>query len=100
MTAGVDVPVVVEAIKLLESDLRSRCQVIWVTTCPEEDQIRRLMRDRNMTRDEALARVRSQPPQAAKLAQADVVIDTSGTLDQTEEQVEQAWRKLGMGRKT
>jgi hypothetical protein len=28
------------------------------------------------------------------------VIDTSGTLDQTEEQVEQAWRKLGMGRKT
>lgn len=100
MIAGVDVPVVVEAIKLLESDLRSRCQVIWVTTCPEEDQIRRLMRDRNMTRDEALARVRSQPPQAAKLAQADVVIDTSGTLDQTEEQVEQAWRKLGMGRKT
>ncbi len=99
MIAGVDVPVVVEAIKLLESDLRSRCQVVWVTTCPEEIQICRLVRDRHMTREDALARIRSQPPQAAKLAQADVVIDTSGTLDQTEEQVEQAWQELGMGRK-
>jgi dephospho-CoA kinase len=92
--------VVVEAIKLLESELRSRCQAIWVTTCPEEDQIRRLTSDRDMTREGALARIRSQSSQAVKLAQADVVIDTSGTLDQTEEQVEQAWRELRIGRDT
>jgi len=92
--------VVVEAIKLLESELHRRCQSIWVTTCQEEDQINRLMRDRDMTREEALARIRSQPPQAAKVARADVVIDTSGTLDQTKEQVEQAWRMLTDGRHT
>ncbi len=92
--------VVVEAIKLLESELRSRCQAIWVTTCSEEEQIRRLVRDRDMTREQALARIQSQPPQAVKLAQADVVIDTSGTLAQTEKQVEQAWRELRAGRDT
>jgi dephospho-CoA kinase len=92
--------VVVEAIKLLESELHSRCQAIWVTTCQEEDQIQRLVRDRKMTREQALARIRSQPSQAAKVARADVVINTSGTLDQTKEQVEQAWRKLAVGRHT
>jgi dephospho-CoA kinase len=85
--------VVIEAIKLLESELRQRCQAIWVTTCREEQQLQRLMNGRKMTRAQALARIRSQPPQAEKLAQADVVIDTSGTMDYTEKQVERAWRR-------
>jgi dephospho-CoA kinase len=51
------------------------------------------MNGRKMTRAQALARIRSQPPQAEKLAQADVVIDTSGTMDYTEKQVEWAWRR-------
>jgi dephospho-CoA kinase len=85
--------VVIEAIKLLDSELRQRCQAIWVTTCREEQQLQRLMNGRKMTRAQALARIRSQPPQAEKLAQADVVIDTSGTMDYTEKQVERAWRR-------
>jgi len=92
--------VVVEAIKLLESELRPRCQAIWVTTCRPEQQIRRLMDGRQMTRQEAQVRIQSQPPQAEKLAQAEVVIDTSGRLDQTEQQVERAWRKIQHGRAT
>jgi dephospho-CoA kinase len=87
-----DAPVVVvEAVKLLESELRLLCQAIWVTICSEEQQLRRLMNGRGLTRDEAMARIRSQPPQFEKAEQADVVIDTSGPLDQTEQQVEQAW---------
>lgn len=85
--------VVIEAIKLLESGLRQRCQAIWVTTCQEEQQLQRLMNGRKMTRAQALARIRGQAPQAEKLAQADVVIDTSGTMDYTEKQVERAWRR-------
>lgn len=86
--------VVVEAIKLLESDLRRLCRAIWVTTCSEEQQVSRLVQGRGLELDGALARIRSQPPQADKIAQADRVIDTSGSLGQTEEQVEQAWRGL------
>jgi dephospho-CoA kinase len=95
MILGSNSPVVViEAIKLLESDLRQRCQSIWVTTCREEQQIQRLVSGRGMTRDSALARIRSQSPQEEKLANADTIIDTSGSLEQTEEQVERAWREL------
>lgn len=84
---------VIEAIKLLESELRSLCGTIWVTTCSEEQQVLRLIEERGLSRREAVSRVRGQLPQAEKLAQADVVIDTSGRLDETEKQVELAWQR-------
>ena len=86
--------VVVEAIKLLESKLRERCQIIWVTSCREEQQVQRLMSGRVMTRAQALARVRSQSSQSEKRLHADWVIDTSGSIDHTEAQVERAWQEL------
>ena len=45
--------VVIEAIKLLESELQKACDSIWVTYAPEEVQIERLIRKRNLTRDDA-----------------------------------------------
>jgi len=83
--------VVVEAIKLLESGVASDYNAIWVTTCPETAQVKRLMKSRRFTREEALRRIRAQPPQAEKLARADVIIDTSGSLDETRAQVSTAW---------
>jgi dephospho-CoA kinase len=84
--------VVIEAIKLLEAGLDGRCDAVWVTHCREDQQIERLMKTRGMARYEALVRVLNQPPQAEKLARADVVIDTSGSPERTAEQVERAWR--------
>ncbi len=83
--------VVVEAIKLLESGLADTYEAIWVTTCPEPTQVSRLMTTRDYTQAEALRRVHAQPPQEEKIARADVVIDTSGTMAQTETQVRAAW---------
>jgi dephospho-CoA kinase len=84
--------VVIEAIKLLEAGLGERCDSIWVTTCREDQQIERLMETRGMSRHEALVRVLNQPPQQEKLARADVVIDTSGSMELTAEQVRKAWQ--------
>jgi dephospho-CoA kinase len=84
--------VVVEAIKLLESGVAETYDAIWVTTCPEAIQIARLMQDRDLDYDEAQQRVRAQPPQAEKIARADVVIDTSGSLADTKAQVLTAWQ--------
>lgn len=42
--------IVIEAIKLLESDLRNVCDVIWTVNAPQELQIRRLMDKRGMSR--------------------------------------------------
>jgi len=86
--------VVIEAIKLLESDLAPLCDEIWVTTCPEELQLERLMTTRGLSREEAELRIRAQPSQEEKLAVADVVIDTSGTLEETRRQVLRAWEVL------
>lgn len=83
--------IVIEAIKLLEGSLRALCDAIWVTTCTPEQQIERLQRYRQMSRADAERRVAAQSPQAAKIAQADVVIDTNGTLEETAAQFERAW---------
>ncbi|HEY3228760.1 MAG TPA: dephospho-CoA kinase [Roseiflexaceae bacterium] len=86
---------VIDAIKLLESGWKSLCDAIWVVTCVQEQQVDRLMATREMSEAEARTRVAAQPPQADKIAQADVVIDNSGSLEETRRQVEAAWRKIG-----
>ena len=89
--------VVIEAIKLLETGMADRYDVIWVTTCSEATQRSRLMTLRGLSREEADARIRAQTAQTLKLAQADVVIETNGTLVQTRDQVRAAWRRMPLG---
>lgn len=86
--------VVIEAIKLLESDLRKQCDAIWVTDAPQEVQVERLVRKRGMSREVALRRVQSQPPQAEKLAAATVIIRNTGSYDELWEQVNEGWKRL------
>lgn len=87
--------IVVEAIKLLESGMAKNYDAVWVTTCPEAAQLARLMSTRHLTRAAALRRIHAQPPQTEKIARADVVIDTGGTLDETRAEVITAWRQIG-----
>lgn len=89
--------VVVEAIKLIEAGMHRNCHALWVVTCPREQQITRLMRSRGLSEAEAVLRVDAQPPQAEKVALADVVIDNSHTLAETRRQVETEWEKLIRG---
>ncbi len=89
--------VFIEAIKLLEDGLAGECEEVWVTRCPQETQIERLVAFRAMDRDEAFTRVNAQSPQADKVVLADVVIDTAGTLADTETYFDLAW--LGLRRR-
>jgi dephospho-CoA kinase len=86
--------VVVEAIKLLESDLRNKCDGIWVTDAPQEVQVERLIRKRGMSREDALQRVHSQSAQKEKLAAAKVIINNTGSYDDLWKQVTEAWEKI------
>jgi dephospho-CoA kinase len=86
--------VVVEAIKLIEAGWHRTCDALWVVTCSKEQQLERLMRARKLSREEALLRIEAQPPQEDKVALADVVIDNSGTLKETEKQVKREWDKV------
>ena len=87
--------VVVEAIKLIESGMVARlCHALWVVDAPLEQQIRRLMASRGMSRESALQRIQAQSPQTEKVAIADVVIDNSGSLEETRRQVLAAWETI------
>ncbi|MGZ6317588.1 MAG: dephospho-CoA kinase [Anaerolineales bacterium] len=85
--------IVIEAIKLLEGDLKKACDTIWVTYAPQVVQIERLTRKRSLTRQEALDRINAQPPQTAKIEAANVVIRNIGSYEDLWKQVSQAWKK-------
>jgi dephospho-CoA kinase len=86
--------IVVEAIKLLESPLRSQCDMIWVTDAPQQVQVERLMRKRSLSQEEALQRVEMQSAQKEKLAAANVVITNNGSYDDLWKQVSEAWKQI------
>ena len=87
--------VVVEAIKLIESGMVVRlCDALWVVIAPRAAQIERLVADRGLSYEDAVARVDAQPPQSAKAARADVVIDNGGSIEATRRQVARAWEGL------
>jgi dephospho-CoA kinase len=86
--------VVLDAIKLLENGLSDSCDAVWVVTCAPEAQLERLMVRNNFSREEALLRINAQPPQAEKIAHATLVIDNSGSLAETKQQVENGWRVI------
>jgi dephospho-CoA kinase len=85
---------VIDAIKLLESGWKPFCNAIWVVICRPDQQEARLISTRGMSAEEARTRIAAQPPQEQKVAQADLVIDNSGGLEQTVAQVDAAWRKI------
>jgi dephospho-CoA kinase len=86
--------VVIEAIKLLESDLRGRCDVVWVTDADQKVQVERLVGKRGMSRDDALQRIHSQSAQKEKIAAATVVLKNNGSIEDLWKQVDAAWKRL------
>jgi dephospho-CoA kinase len=94
IAAATERVVVVEAIKLIEAGMHRAYHALWVATCPAEIQIARLVSQRGLSKGEARLRVEAQPPQAEKVALADVVIDTGGTLEDTRRQVLAAWEAI------
>lgn len=83
---------VVEAIKLLESGLRSICDEIWVVVTPREALLQRL-EARGVSRAEAELRLRSQRSEEEFRAAADVVIENDADRDRTRVLVREAWSK-------
>jgi len=86
--------VVVDAVKLIESGLSKRCNAVWVVTANAGQQSERLTTQRGMSRQDARQRIRAQSPQANKVRYANVVIDNSGTIEETEAQVLRAWQRI------
>lgn len=67
---------------------------VVVAACTAEQQIGRLMARDNLSRESALARLAAQWPIDDKRRRADYVIDTGGTLEQTDAMVVTVYESL------
>lgn len=89
------VPIGIADIPLLyETAREGEFDVVVVAACKPEQQLARLMARSSLTEANARARIASQLPLADKIARADYVIDTSGTLEQTAARTEAVWKNL------
>lgn len=85
---------VVELPLLIESGSEGRFDWVVVVTAPEEVQVTRLMTDRGLSREEALARIHTQMPLSEKVKRADFVIENGGDLQETERKVREIFQVL------
>ncbi|NJC70452.1 dephospho-CoA kinase [Planosporangium thailandense] len=88
-----DAVVVNDVPLLVESGLAPAYEIVIVVLADEETRIARLMGDRGMTRDEAVARIRAQATDEQRRAAADIVIVNDGTLEELDHRVDEVWRE-------
>ena len=83
-----DVPLLVEA------RVDDPWDLIVVAHAPAEERRRRLVELRGMTAQAAQERIDAQVSDDRRLAIADEVVDTSGTLEQTIQQTDALWERI------
>lgn len=80
-----DVPLIVE------NRLAGNYDLVVVVGADEQVRLDRLVRDRGMAREDALARIRAQATDAERRAVADVWLDNSGTEEELLARVRRFW---------
>ena len=83
-----DVPLLVEA------RVDDPWDLVVVAHAASDTRLRRLIDLRGMTESDAAARIAAQVSDAERLAIADVVIDTEGSIAETLRQVDEFWASL------
>ena len=85
--AVVDVPL------LFETGAEGKFDRVVVTACSPETQLARL-RERGLSEEAARQRLAAQWPTERKTARADYVVNTDGTFDDTNRQVDEIYRAI------
>ncbi len=86
--------VVVEAAVMYQMGADKLMDTIVRVTADRETRLRRLMERDGLTRDEAEGRLALHEKLGIDDAPADWVIDTSGGIEQTRQQVQELWRRV------
>ncbi|HTA49711.1 MAG TPA: dephospho-CoA kinase [Verrucomicrobiae bacterium] len=89
---------IVEAALIIEAGAVKRFDRLIVVTCSDEQRIARFAARHKLALDaarkEVERRMAAQLPEAEKVKAADYVVENSGSLEQTHEQVRNLWEKL------
>lgn len=81
---------------LYESELEGMFPEVMVVYVPEAMQLTRLMERNQLSEEQALSRIKTQLSIETKKERADIVIDNSGSLQQTEAQIADFWQRKGL----
>lgn len=87
--------VVVDIPLLYESGLQSHYDQVMLVYVPREIQLERLMKRDGLTKEQAEKRLQAQMSIEEKKKLADIVIDNSGTIENTERQIQAFWEERG-----
>jgi dephospho-CoA kinase len=79
---------------LIETHMQALFHHLLMVYAPEEVQKKRLMERDNLSEEMALNMIHSQIPSDDKKGYCDLVIDNSGSPEETRKQVEELWEKL------
>jgi dephospho-CoA kinase len=90
-----DTLVVVDVPLLYESKLQGYFQKVMVVYVSEELQLQRLLERDKLSLEEAEQRLQAQMPIEEKKLLADIIIDNSGSLADTEKQIQMLWQRKG-----
>jgi len=85
---------IIAAALIYEAKIDRLMDKIIAVYIDEDEQIKRIIKRNNLSKEEALQRIKSQMPMKEKVKMADYVIDNSNSLDKTKEQVEIIWQEL------
>lgn len=94
ISKAVEDVVVIDAAILLVAEWEKHCHEVWTTTVPKNEAVRRLVERNNLTEEQALQRVNSQPPPKSYVKAAHVVFCTLWPKEYTKQQVDRAWSLL------
>ena len=86
---------VVDCFEIIDTPIQSYCFETWLVTCPPEQQLQRLIRRNQLSVEDAKARIAAQMPEEKMKHGADVIIDNSRSMFQTELQVHSHLKRLG-----
>jgi len=86
--------IIVDAALILETGLEKVIDKLVVVNAGKSRSIERKSKNKRFTKQDILARMKSQIPQSEKLRFADFIIDNSGNIDKTRKQVSGIRRTL------
>ena len=73
-----------DAALIIEMGNADKYRPLILVSCPKEIQLSRLMSRNNLSKEEALSRINAQLPLEVKTKYADYIIDTSGSIDNSQ----------------
>jgi len=85
---------IIDAALIYEAKMDRLMDKIIVVYINEDVQTKRLIKRNDLSKEEALQRIKSQMPIKEKIKMADYLIDNSSSLCKTKKQVEKIWQEL------